>query len=169
MFDIGVANIIGTNVSDVVLCRGHGTSDFDGGVREFEYLSWYKKNQDVHMPYNVFNTATLWLTYESHTPYEIWYDGQLSDAWSISDCKEVIQKIIESIYAKHGISLQLKEEFLEAGEKFSLLYEGSDGDQSDVILEVIRGSGKYLIRLYVKAYGPDIHKLVNAENIKYAR
>ena len=42
LFDIGVSHIIGSNVSDVVLCRGHGESDFDGGVREFEYLSWYK-------------------------------------------------------------------------------------------------------------------------------
>ena len=169
MFDVGVANIIGTDVSDVVLCRGHGKADFDDGVREFEYLSWYKKKQDAQMPHNVFDNATLWLTYESHTPYEIWYDGQLSGAGSISDCKELVQKVIKSVYVQYGISLQLMEGFREAEEKFPLLYKGSDGKRSDVILEVTKGSGEYLMRLYVKAYGPDINKLVNAENIKYAR
>lgn len=169
MFDIGVANIIGSNVSDVVLCRGHGKADFDGGVREFEYLSWYKKREDVQMPHNVFGTATLWLTYESRTPYEIWYDGKLSDAVSIGDCKELVQKIIKSVYVQHGISLQVMEGFLEAENKFPLLYKGSDGGRSDVVLEVIRRSGEYLIRLYVKVHGFDINELVNAENIKYPR
>ena len=169
MFDVGVSDIIGSNVSDVALCRGHGKAVFDGGVREFKYLSWCKKKQDVQMPHNVFDTATLWLTYESRTPYEIWYDGKLSDAGSIGDCKELVQKIIKSLYAQHGISLQLIEGGREAEDKFPLLYKGSDGVRSDVVLEVIKGSGEYLIRLYVKAHGLDIDELVKAENIKYSR
>ena len=80
-----------------------------------------------------------------------------------------MQKIIKSLYAQHGISLQLMEGFLDAEVKFPLLYKGSDGDRSDVVLEVIKGSGEYLIRLYVKAHGLDINELVNAENIKYLR
>lgn len=169
LFDIGVSHIIGSNVSDVVLCRGHGEADFDGDVREFEYLSWYKKKQDVQMLHNVFDTATLWLSYESRTPYEIWYDGKLSDTGLIGDCKELVQKIIKSLYVQHGISLQLMEGSLDAEVKFPLLYKGSDGDRSDVVLEVIKGSGEYLIRLYVKAHGLDINELVNAENIKRPR